>query len=589
MVMNNKDGKMHRYILITISIMAFLAGCDLSRNDGFEEIPRGGGYKPLGADFDPFSTNNSRANLVFYISVNRSVMDTSIDSPAPSLTVPAVEYTPCLVTVSNTDDGKVHVTTDTLIRYKGNTTFDKPKPQFRLKYDDDNEFYGYRRLNLHSEWKDATLMREKLVYDFMQHAGVKAPRANHVRVYVDEDGDGSGYSYYGLYTLVEAEDKIFLKHTFGSLSNTGNLYKMYYGVRGANGHGFATLQKPGSGSAADYRGGNGFAKAYPIARAYRLKTNEELYMEDYTDLAALVNTINSAATGTTYKNQLSAVMDVEGFLNWLAVNTLVGGWDNYWKNQQNYYLYNLNNTGYWYWTAWDYDNSLGNNFQDHNGFHIESEDIFYSSHADNVLIHKVLAVPAWRTWYTNRLQELISGYFNSTDMNVRIDTLKAIIQPYAQADTLKQYNNTLWAGNIDSTIVTDSDENGVFDNQAHHLGIRDYIAQRVSSVQGQLGGGFAANYLQMYLRGSAAPTEWATPGTSMSLIADNVWSVTVSGVIGGDVFKFAASPTDWSVAWGDQNTDGVADMNPGGDIPVTVSGTVTFTFNDDTWAYTQSN
>ncbi len=477
---------MHRYFSFLIFISIVTTGCNLSNSQAYSEV-KTGNYRPLGADFNPFSTNNSHVNLVFYISVNRAVMDTTVDSPTPSLTVPAVQYTPCTLIVSNCDDGKIHKVSDTQIRYKGNTTFDKPKPQFRIKFPDNNEFYGYRRINLHSEWKDATLMHEKLVYDFMQYAGVRAPKANHVRVYVDANGDGIGYSYYGLYTMIEGEDKIFLKNTFGSVSNTGNFYKMYYGVKGSHGNGFADLQKLGSGTGADYRGGNGFAKQNS-ARAYRLRTNEDLYMEDYSDLANLINKINSTSTGTTYKNQLSAVLDVEGFLNWLAVNTLVGGWDNYWLNAQNYYLYNLNNSGYWFWMAWDYDNSMGNNFQDHNGFHIQSEDIYYSGFPQNILVQKVLAIPEWKTWYTNRLQELITGYFNSTAMNARIDALKTLIQPYAQADTMKQYNNTEWSGNINSTIITHSDEDGVFGNQARHLGIKDYISQRVSSVQGQLGG-----------------------------------------------------------------------------------------------------
>ncbi len=573
------------YLFIVFVLLSSVAACDVSNNNGFGSQSGGGRYKPLGSDFDPFDTNNSSANLVFYISANMSQMDTSVDNPTPSLTVDAVEYIPCSIIISNSINGLTHVVTDTLIRYKGNTTFDKPKKQYRIKFSDDNEFYGYRRINLHSEWKDATLMREKLVYDFMNYAGVLAPRANHVRVYIDSNGDGTGYTYNGLYTMVEAIDKIFVKHHIAVMTNVGNMYKSYYGIKGSHGSGFADLQKLGSGTGSDYRGGNGFAKQVN-ARAYRLRTNEDLYMEDYSDLATLINAIDTGGAS------LATRLDVEGFLDWLAVNTLVGGWDNYWKNQQNYYLYNRENSGYWHWIAWDYDNSLGNNFQDHNGFHIESEDIYYSSHVNNVLIHKVLAVSAWKTYYTNRLQELITGYFNTTDMNARIDALKSDIQTYALADNQKQYTDGEWSGNINSTIITYSDEDGVFGNQAHHLGIKDYISQRVASVQSQLGGGgggYPANYSQMYIRGTAVPSAWNLPGTAMTLINTNLWSVTVSGVGTSTVFKFAASPADWSVSWGDTNTDGVADQAGGGDIPVTATGTVTYTFNDDTWVYTQSN
>ena len=82
--------------------------------------------------------------------------------------------------------------------------------------------------------------------------------------------------------------------------------------------------------------------------------------------------------------------------------------------------------------------------------------------------------------------------FNPTDMNTRIDELAATLRPYVESDTRKQYSNAEWAGNLDSLIIEHSDEDGVFGNQAHHYGIKDYVARRGASVRRQIAAARAA-------------------------------------------------------------------------------------------------
>lgn len=465
------------FILFITASVFFAAACS-------DDTGIGVGYTGpgLGTNFNIFDSLHDGAEIVFYIDVNLANMDTRVDNPTPSATVSAIEYTSCSVTVSNSADGLYETYNDTVIRYKGNTTLDKPKRQYKIKFRKSNRFHNLRRINLHSGWKDATLIREKLVYDFFNAVGVVAPRANHIRVYLRDTGGSGGYVYKGLYTAVEQVDKTFLRDRFGISNDEGNLYKSYYGKKGSS-SGFGDLRYIAPGTAAQYMGGNGWAKQNN-ARAYRLRTNEDTMMDDYRDLASLINSISTGGIS------LGSYLDVDGFIKWLAANTLVGGWDNYWMNQQNFYLYNqtvdVTAAPAFKWIAWDYDNSMGNNFQDHNGFYIESEDIYYSSHTENTLIHKVLAVPAWKTAYTNYLVSFMNSHFNSSLLNARIDELKTKLQSYADSDTLKQYTDAEWAGNMDSSTITYSDEDGQWGNQAAHLGIKNYISLRIASVNSQL-------------------------------------------------------------------------------------------------------
>lgn len=427
-----------------------------------------------GAGF--FSTANDGAALVFYIDVDLAKMDTTIDDPEPGPGVPSIHFTPCRVSLSNTSTRAVQTFTNCRIRYKGNTTFHEKKRQFKLAFGKDEKLCGMRRLNLHAEWKDATLIREKLVYDLFARLGVTAPRAVHVRVYLRDSGrPGTAYAYRGLFTAVEQVDKPFVKRNFAQ--GGGTLFKGCFGMAGGR-WGAANLRF--LGDEAQYRGGNNEARRRS-PRTYRLKTNKKKYRDNYAALASLSDTINNSRD---LARELSALFDVEGFLRWLAANTLVGGWDNYWRNAQNYYLYHDGRR--WHWIPWDYDNSLGHNYLVHKGYSLIDDDIHYTAYPDLVLIHRVLAVPAWRTRYHDLLRSGIATDFNPRRFAARVDALARALAPHVRADRHKQYTDKEWRANLGRGIITHSAEDGRWGHKAHHSGIKDYVRRRARAVLRQL-------------------------------------------------------------------------------------------------------
>jgi hypothetical protein len=93
--------------------------------------------------------------------------------------------------------------------------------------------------------------------------------------------------------------------------------------------------------------------------------------------------------------------------------------------------------------------------------------------------------------------------------------------------------------------------------------------------------GLERSYPQLYFRG--APNGWGT--TAMELVADFTWRTTQTfGSADNERFKFEIYG-DWSVNFGDNQPDGMADQN-GADIPITQgAGSYTITFNDQTKTY----
>ncbi len=87
----------------------------------------------------------------------------------------------------------------------------------RINWNDgDDEFFGVRKLQLHSMNLDPSQLRERVGYHLLREMGVAAPRSTHARVVVNGE-------FVGLFALTENIDGRFTRANFND--GTGNLYK----------------------------------------------------------------------------------------------------------------------------------------------------------------------------------------------------------------------------------------------------------------------------------------------------------------------------------------------------------------------------
>ncbi|KAA3615700.1 MAG: T9SS C-terminal target domain-containing protein [Calditrichaeota bacterium] len=220
------------------------------------------------------------------------------------------------------------------IRIRGNTSRNSQKKSFKLDFEhfkSGREFYNVDKMNLNGEHNDPSIIRAKLAWDFFQEIGVKSSRASHAKVYING-------SYYGLYISVEHYDKEFLKKNFSD--DTGNLWKCLWPVD-------LVYKGDDPDSYKFYQGSR---------QVYDLKTNEEL--DDYSKLANLIDVINNS-TDSNFARELEQVLDVPSVLKYMAMNVLLGSWDDYWSNVNNIYLYHQPSIDKFYWIPYDYDNTMG--------------------------------------------------------------------------------------------------------------------------------------------------------------------------------------------------------------------------------------
>jgi len=230
------------------------------------------------------------------------------------------------------------------IRLKGNSSLRDSwgrgiwKLAFKLDFDefedqypetDDQRFYGFKQLTFSSGFNDESFLREKVTADIFREASVPSAHTAFYSVYIDY---GEGPVYFGLYTAVEVIDDTVIEEQF--TDDNGNCYK-----------------PEGSGAT--------FAKGSFDEISFDKETNQD--ENDYSDILALFEALHANSRTTdpaTWRNNLESVFYVDGFLKWLAVNTVIQNWDTYGVMNHNYYLYNNPATGLLTWIPWDNNEAL---------------------------------------------------------------------------------------------------------------------------------------------------------------------------------------------------------------------------------------
>ncbi len=162
----------------------------------------------------------------------------------------------------------------------------------------------------------------------MRKQGINAPRTSYAEVYLNG-------TYWGIYLIVEQIDKTFVDDNF--ISGEGNLYKNI---------GWSDLQwidnNPNS-----------------YTDAIELKTNETA--NDWSGFISFLDILNNSSPAT-FTSDIESIFDVDYYLRVLAVDVVTDNWDSYIDHGRNYYIYQEPVSNQFHWIPWDYNLSMGGNF-----------------------------------------------------------------------------------------------------------------------------------------------------------------------------------------------------------------------------------
>lgn len=237
----------------------------------------------------------------------------------------------------NRDPGKVFqgVIEDPFTYFKGDITIDGVKissvgirkkgfigsldnqfPSLKVnfaEYVKQSPIEGLDTLTLNNNKQDTSLVSQKLAYQLFSAAGVQAPRCSYARVTVNGE-------YLGVYTHVETIAKPFLKRRFGN--DSGNLYE---------------------GTLADF---------YPKALSrLEVKTNKKKH--DLSKVSELANLLSGKEAISA--DEIGRLVDLDNFLRFWTMESLLSFWDGYTNNQNNYWVYINAKDGKLYFMPWGAD------------------------------------------------------------------------------------------------------------------------------------------------------------------------------------------------------------------------------------------
>ena len=174
------------------------------------------------------------------------------------------------------------------------------RPSLKVKFDeyiDQSPIEGLDRLTLNNNVQDESLASQYLTYKLFNKAGIPAPRITHAKVTVNE-------VYLGVYSHVESIRAPFIKRHFGDYS--GEFYE---------------------GTIADF-----YPRAVENIEAKNKRTEKN--RDQAKKLAQILETKESFNLAEAEK-----YVNIDQFIKFWAMETILGFWDGYTNNQNNYYAY----------------------------------------------------------------------------------------------------------------------------------------------------------------------------------------------------------------------------------------------------------
>ncbi len=285
-----------------------------------------------------------------------------------------------------TVDGETHA--DVGVRKKGFLgSQSDTKPSLKLRFDkyvDDQTLGGVmKRMTLNNSVQDPSMVNTCLSYRVFAAAGSPAPRCNFATVSVNGKN-------LGLYVHVEEIKKPFLARHFES--KDGNLYE-------------GTI----SDFTPEYRG------------TIEKKTNED--DDDWSDIDAVVAALQDRSDAGL--EALGEIVNLDRFLSFWATEVLIGHWDGYAGNRNNYQFYREPG-GRFVFIPWGPDDA----------FHLEDDPNPFDNISDpppsvlaaGAIPNRLYNHADWRTKYAARLKEILDAAWDEEELLAAVDEMAAIVQ-----------------------------------------------------------------------------------------------------------------------------------------------------------------
>ncbi len=292
---------------------------------------------------------------------------------------------PGTVTVDGETHGDVGVRKKGFIGSQSDT-----KPSLKLRFDKytDGQSLGgvMERMTLNNSIQDPSMVNTCLAYRVFAAAGTPASRCNFATVSVNGKD-------LGLYVHVEEIKAPFLARHFESAE--GNLYE---------------------GTVSDFT---------PTYRGtIEKKTNEDA--ADWSDIDAVVAALQDPSDAGL--QALGEIVDLDRFLSFWATEVLVGHWDGYAGDRNNYWFYREPD-GPFVFIPWGPDGT----------FHLSDDPNPFDNISNpppsvlalTAIPNRLYNNPDWRVRYVARLKEILDTVWDEEALLAAVDEMAAVVQQHS--------------------------------------------------------------------------------------------------------------------------------------------------------------
>ncbi|WP_254510076.1 CotH kinase family protein [Anatilimnocola floriformis] len=255
---------------------------------------------------------------------------------------------------------------------------DRPAVTLNMgKYVKKQNFHAMIKFHLNNSVQDPSYLHEIICSDINLAGGVAAARATHARVWINNRD-------LGFYGLKEGFDKNFLKRHFAD--NDGNLYD--------------------GGFCQDIDG--------------NMERDEGKGADDKADVKALVAACREGDAAKRWE-RVDALLDVDNFLSFMALELMCCHWDGYCNNRNNYKFYfdPTNKKAYFF------PHGMDQMFGDTNTSVLNVPGA--------MVANAVMSNPEWRGRYRDRLNELLPIFNPPDKLHQRLDQIHARTRPVLAA------------------------------------------------------------------------------------------------------------------------------------------------------------
>ena len=312
---------------------------------------------------------------------HRSLVKTLRTDIPPSEQKKPFSYVSANLTIDGTDIGRVAIRKKGFV---GSLDYDRPSLKIQIdQYEKKKMFAGVDTLTLNNNKQDGSRVHQLVGYQFFRAAGLPASHCNLALVSVN------GKSL-GVYSNVESLDKHYFRRAFKSAK--GTLYE---------------------GTVCDFHVHSlvRFERKFGSKKAITFIKNASIAL-DSDDRSIL--------------GKLGRYLDLDRFYRYWAAEVLVGHWDGYVSNKNNYFVYFDSKSERLHFLPWGLDQLA----TDRNMFWRQGFDPPKSVKADAAIPRRLYKNPEAKKKYFAAMRSLLDEVWDEDKLVAQIDDLQAMINPH---------------------------------------------------------------------------------------------------------------------------------------------------------------